>query len=354
MSTLSAASLAAVAAALVSLALCRAVMELGLRDAPDGLRKLQASPVPSAGGLGFAPAVLACALIAAGLVEWRVSGPVAAAAAAASGCLIVGALDDVFDLAARLKLVLLAGISVAAVAGGLLVDRAALVPGVTFQLPMLLGAAGSLLWLLVVINAVNFMDGANGLAMGMGAVAFAGLGVVSGSAGLPDIALLSAAAAGGLCGFLVWNAPGRLYAGDAGALFAGALFAGLSLALVKARPDLLLAPPLLAAPFLVDVILTVVWRARRGRDLMSAHRDHVYQVAIRAGLGHPGVAVVHGIGALNAAAVATAASFAGGWTLLFGFIGVYAVGVYVHLRVRRSAEARGLTPGRDAVARPVQ
>ncbi|MBI1340024.1 glycosyl transferase [bacterium] len=329
------------ASVLLSAALCRAVIELGVRDAPDGVRKVQEAPVPTSGGIGFAAATVLVALVGSGFVDWRASEGVVVSAVAAFCAMLVGAFDDARDIASGVKLALLGGIALLAAGGGLVVAEMHPAPDIVWVLPVVVGAMGSVLWLLVVVNAVNFMDGANGLAMGTAAIACGGLGVVALSVGLPDIALLSTAAAGALCGFLFWNVPGRLYAGDAGALFVGALFASLSLALVKARPDLLWIPPTLAAPFLVDVILTVVWRARRGRNVMSAHRDHVYQIAMRAGLSHTGVASVHWIGALNAAAIAIVATLAGGWVPLLAFLGVTAVGVYVNLRVRKSAEARG-------------
>src|SRR5579871_3506552 len=169
----------------------------------------------------------------------------------------------------------------ALVAFGVRVDVLEFWPGVELTLPTLMGAAGSIFWLLVVINAVNFMDGANGLSMGMASIASLGLMVCCALAGEGTLAIASAGLAGALAGFLLWNVPGKLFAGDAGALFVGAMLGAISLALAASRPDWLFVPPILLMPWLTDVILTVVWRARHKKPLFSAHRDHAYQIAMK-------------------------------------------------------------------------
>jgi UDP-N-acetylmuramyl pentapeptide phosphotransferase/UDP-N-acetylglucosamine-1-phosphate transferase len=193
-----------------------------------------------------------------------------------------------------------------------------------------------------VINAVNFMDGANGLSMGMAAIAAGGLSVCCAFTGAWDLALIGAALAGGLAGFLVWNAPGRLFAGDAGALFTGAVLAAISLALVRLRPDWLFVPPTLMLPWLTDVLLTVVWRAWRRKPLFSAHRDHVYQIAMKAGLKHWQVSLIHAASAFNAAIFAVVGAVGGGYAPLVVFLVLLAISVWVHIRVRRSGEKAGL------------
>ena len=161
-------------------------------------------------------------------------------------------------------------------------------------------------------NAVNFMDGANGLAMGMALIAALGLSLCAAFTGAWTLALLSMAVAGGLAGFLVWNIPGKLFVGDAGAYFAGAILGGLGLEFVRLRPDLLFVPPMLLLPFLSDVLMTLAWRSMHGKKLFAAHRDHTYQIAMKAGLHHWQVSLVHAFWALNAAVVAVASTILGG------------------------------------------
>lgn len=332
---------AAVAAPLAAL-LCALVMRFGLKDSPTEARKIQAAPVPTAGGLGFAIAALAVSGAASQLAGIAASPVILAVICGAVAALALGLADDRWTLPAKPKLALMLAFCAGLAASGVRADALAPWPGALLALPVILGSAGSMLWLLVIVNAVNFMDGANGLAMGMAAICALGLAVCFGLAGAFDAALLTSALAGALAGFLVWNAPGRLYAGDTGALFAGAMLGGLSLVLVKLRPDWMLVPPILLLPFLTDVLLTLVWRAQRGKRLFVAHRDHVYQIAMKAGLKHWQVAGVHAVWAVNAAGIGVVAAIMGGHAPLIAFLGLLAASVWVHLRARRSGEAAGL------------
>jgi UDP-N-acetylmuramyl pentapeptide phosphotransferase/UDP-N-acetylglucosamine-1-phosphate transferase len=216
------------------------------------------------------------------------------------------------NLSARLKLIVMLGIALWFVAAGVRVEILSPWPGAAFVLPVMLGAAGSILWLVLVMNAVNFMDGANGLAMGMALIASAALGACAIEALRFDLALPAFAMAGALAGFLVWNVPGKLFAGDAGSLFVGLVLGGISLGLVHERPEWLFVPPLILAPFLSDVVLTLLWRARNRKPLFHAHRDHAYQIAIKAGLRHGQVSLLHAILAFNAAGMGVIAAIAGG------------------------------------------
>lgn len=296
-------SLPVLAAFLVSLIVCWLMIQLGPKDGPDGDRKTQARAVPSAGGLGILAGMTA-ALAAAGFAPLPgLESPFAAIAQSALAgpmflVLIAGLLgfaDDRFNLPAGRKLGVLAAASLLAALYGPHLDHFWL-PGTGADgaaLPLALGIAGAALWLFVMANAVNFMDGANGIAMGSAAIMLAALAVMAapppGSA--PGIlALILTAAVAALIGFLVWNLPGRLYAGDTGALAIGALIGGAALAVATFTSVWVAA--LVALPILADVFLTLIWRARHGRPLMQAHRDHAYQLLLRAGWSHLQVAAL--------------------------------------------------------------
>jgi UDP-GlcNAc:undecaprenyl-phosphate GlcNAc-1-phosphate transferase len=322
--------------------LCRLVMELGPRDAPTEARKIQKAPVPTSGGLGFALACFAAwagACLAGGAAP---GAPVYAVSGASLGALALGLADDVWRLPARPKLLIMLALCLGLAAAGVRVEAMTPWPGAVWLLPLAAGAAGSILWLVVVVNAVNFMDGANGLAMGMAGVAAAALAACFAIAGAWDAALLGAALAGALCGFLVWNVHGRLFAGDAGALFVGMMLGGLSLYLVMLRPEWICVPPVLLMPFLTDVLLTLAWRGRVGKRLFAAHRDHAYQIAMKAGLKHWQVAAIHAVWALNAAAMGVVAAIAGGYVPLLVLLALAAASTWVHVRVRVSGVKAGL------------
>lgn len=333
-------------AVIPSVILCRVVISLGIVDAPTEARKLQKAPVPTAGGLAVA---LSAALAIAADTELTRGGfnpMLFLVGGGALAALLVGLVDDVIGLRAIYKLLLVTAIGVGVAVAGVRPDVLSMWPGFEWPMPVWLAVAGSALWIVVVANATNFMDGANGLAMGMAAIAAAGFATCGATIGAWDFALTAGALTGGLCGFLVWNVSGRLYVGDAGALFVGAALAGLGLELVRQRPDLLLVPPILLLPFLSDVLLTIAWRARHGKRLFVAHRDHSYQIALKAGLKHWQVSSVHAVWALNTTIVGILSALLARQIPAIMFVLLVLISTWLHMKIRRAGVENGLV-GRE-------
>lgn len=153
-------------------------------------------------------------------------------------------------------------------------------------------ACVSLFALLTITNAVNLIDGLNGLAGVVCAVMFAGLGLVAVKVGDAFVVSCSLLMAGAICGFLFWNYPnGRIFLGDGGAYFLGFTVGALSIALVQRNahvsawfPVLLLAYPLLEVAF-------SVWRRKfvKGAHVGmpdAAHLHHlIYRRVVRWAVG---------------------------------------------------------------------
>ena len=271
--------LAGLAALAVAAAATRAAIDAGPADAPKS-RGLHHRTTPSGGGvaivLGFGAGALAFAL------QTRfIGGPAVSGAIVLSVLMgLLGAADDVLDLPARFKLLTQGALALIFCVACARVERLS-TPFGALPLGPVLGVAGSTLWIIVVSNAVNFMDGANGLAPGAMVIALAALGVgglTHGAVAAGGLAVIGAAA--GL-GFLPWNLPGgRIFQGDAGALFSSTLFAAL--ALVACGPSgegavSVWFGPTALLPLLTDVFLTLLARARRGARLLDAHREHLFQ-----------------------------------------------------------------------------
>jgi UDP-N-acetylmuramyl pentapeptide phosphotransferase/UDP-N-acetylglucosamine-1-phosphate transferase len=150
-------------------------------------------------------------------------------------------------------------------------------------------AATGLLWLWW-INLFNFMDGIDGIAgseaaaIGVGLLLFAG----AGAGADPALAMAAAALVGAALGFLVWNwSPARIFLGDVGSAPLGYLIGFLVLDLVmRGFWKVALILPLY---FLADATITLARRLIRGERIWRAHREHFYQRAVRAGLGHAAV-----------------------------------------------------------------
>lgn len=347
----------ALSAFVISAALCGLLVKLGPVDAPDGERKMQARAVPTSGGIAvLVGAVTVCALavlvsnidlmlMASRLLAWGWWPHLLLIAGAAA----IGFIDDWHGLGARLKLILLAALCLLAAGAGFhaqLFDAAG--NGFVAVLVWTLSVAGSALWLFVIMNAANFMDGSNGLSIGSLLIMLASLAAfwmsMESAGAAPIVVLAVMALLGAMAGFLVWNLGGRLYAGDAGALGIGAVFGSLSLFVVSYMNEtgatrdvsLIWFPATLALPFLVDVFMTLLWRSRRGAALLSAHTEHAYQHLRAAGWGHIGVALlwwsftaICGVAGLIAASSAQSAGFP-------VFVGLLVVGILFWILQRRS------------------
>ena len=249
----------------ISLLACRIVMRLDIVDAPDGDRKTQTHAVPRLGGLAvLIAALLGGCLSFVILVSAYGIEPVATFKSLVNGlttstlgmgplsglvitAFLIGLWDDIWTANTKLKLLILAVACGTTTAFGLIPESLASPWGaVTTPAVMVIGSA---LWLLVFINATNFMDGSNGLAIGCLAIMLAGLAVSAATTGAIGFSLWWFPLFGAIAGFLMHNLRGKLYAGDAGALGLGALFAGIGL--VSGLVVWTVAT--LALPFLIDV-----------------------------------------------------------------------------------------------------
>src|SRR5262249_5247934 len=151
----------------------------------------------------------------------------------------------------------------------------------------------------------------------------------------PDAAVMGFCGAGALVGFLIWNYPGgKLFAGDSGALFVGAIASLASLMAIAQDGVSPFIPPMLFFPLLGDALLTLAWRARRKRNLLHGHSDHLYQVALRAEFSHARVSAFYWLAALVCAAVAVLVERAGGWTPLIAFAALAAAALLIAAMVR--------------------
>jgi UDP-GlcNAc:undecaprenyl-phosphate/decaprenyl-phosphate GlcNAc-1-phosphate transferase len=275
----------------VTPAAARLATRVGLVDRPGPL-KVQQQAVPYLGGVGITVGVAASAWQG----DPRLLGPLLLA-------LMLGLADDAADLPPPLRLgcEVVIGASVAAVVP---------VRGIG-------GAVVTVGFVVVLLNAVNLLDGLDGLAGGTALAAAAGFAVVLGG----DGRVLAVSLAGALAGFLAWNRPpARVYMGDAGSYLVGtALALLLALAFAAGEPVALASGALLlvAVP-VADTAIAIVRRLRARRPLLQGDRGHVYDQLVDRGWT-AGTATVACIGAQ--AGLATAA------VLIAGMAGPVAVAV---------------------------
>ena len=214
-------------------------------------------PVPMLGGLGVAGGVAASMIVLGGR---GVSSPLLAGSLA---FLALGLLDDLRPLTPARKLLAQVAAASAPIAFGL-------------TLPLSgsesLNSALSLLWVLVVVNAVNVTDVCDGLAVGLALLAFLGVALFAEPALVP----LCLGAAGACLGVLVFNAPpASIFLGETGTALLGFLLAGVMIESVRPSSWLdLTSATLVVGVFLFELVFLVAVRARRGIAWWLGSADH--------------------------------------------------------------------------------
>jgi UDP-GlcNAc:undecaprenyl-phosphate GlcNAc-1-phosphate transferase len=146
----------------------------------------------------------------------------------------------------------------------------------------------SLIWYVGMMNAINFIDGLDGLLSGLTAISGTSLAIIAVSHGHPELALVLAALVGGALGFLPFNFnPATIILGDSGALFIGYIFATVSIVGTSKTAftiSLLIPLVVLALPIL-DTLVTIVRRTSSGKKITEGDRGHFHhQLVFRFGL----------------------------------------------------------------------
>lgn len=295
-------------------------LRTGLVDDP-GHRKIHATPIPLAGGLAVLTGLL-LPLLGAVLLLLLKALPFLPSAALLHGlerrdeqliAILIGAvaitllgwLDDKHELKPLPKF-----------AGQLLIAALLCAAGVRITLfvpNVLFSYAVTMLWLLTVINAFNFMDNMNGLCAGLGVIAAWYFAAVAAGHGQYLVALIALLMCGALLGFLPHNFPAaRAFLGDAGSHLTGYLLAVLAIlphfhTAENPRPLAVLTPLIALAVPLLDLAWVVILRWRAGKPFYIGDTNHLSHRLVRAGMSKTRAVLV--IWLLAAAIIAVAGLF---------------------------------------------
>ncbi|MBL8161419.1 MAG: undecaprenyl/decaprenyl-phosphate alpha-N-acetylglucosaminyl 1-phosphate transferase [Anaerolineae bacterium] len=249
-------------------------MRLGVVDKPNQ-RKIHQDHKPLMGGLAIYLA-FALSLILFSPPQHVVE--LGAVLAGSAFLALVGLLDDRYNLGIRIRLVAMIIAALGLAAAGIRIEM--------FHNP-LIDIPLTLLWVLTVINAANFMDNMDGLTAGLSATAAAFFMVIALTQGLTLVSTLAAALLGSAVGFLIYNFnPSSIFMGDMGALVLGFVLAVLGIKLkFDQPPDVTWMVPLfvLALP-LFDITLVVTTRILEGRSPAQAGKDHTSHRLMSMGL----------------------------------------------------------------------
>ena len=277
--------------------------------AAPSARKVHEQPTPSLGGLamlgGIGAGFLTASFLGAFDPVFRSATDIAGVIVAALIIFAVGMLDDIRDVSAPAKVagIVLAGVVLALAGVSLLWFR---LPFTGFiQLSADLSVVVTVIWLLVMANAVNLIDGLDGLAGGIVAIASGSFFVYAVQLGRDGVlfdsnpgALLAILTAAACIGFLPFNMhPAKTFMGDGGALLLGLMLTASTVS-VGGRVDQavsgqvffffapLVIPLLLLAVPLIDMTLAVLRRTRRGVSISSPDKEHLHHRLMRLGHGH--------------------------------------------------------------------
>ncbi len=297
--------IAAAVSALSTPLIVRLAMRLGIVDADGHDRRMHSLPTPRVGGIavffGFAFALFAVLGVA--LVSPFAHLPAADQFDAIHrlvgllfGSLLilgVGIWDDVMQMRPRNKLFAQIVVALISMLYGFVI------PGITnpfdhnpatnwIDFPIWVGVPLTLLWYVGMMNAINFLDGLDGLLAGVAAISSLFLFVIAVLHGNPVVALVVVALTGAALGFLPYNFnPARIILGDAGSLFIGYVFATVSIigASKTAIAISVVVPLLVLALPVLDTAAAIVRRARSGKRISEADRGHFHhQLIFRFGL----------------------------------------------------------------------
>lgn len=303
----------------------RLALRLGWVDAPDGRRKIHRVPIPNVGGL----AILGATLIGIGVMTLGADALPGRWAAALTlpgrriliGALIislVGLLDDLRDLDFRTKFAAQLAVTALAFSANLRIE---LLDGVlgTGLVGMTASFVLTAIWMVGMMNAVNLIDGMDGLAAGIVAIAMVGLAAVHAIGGDVGYLVLVAALTGALIGFLRYNrSPASIFMGDSGSLLLGYVLGAYAMR-GSAHHDPLLAlviPAVVMGVPVLDSLVSMLRRKLLGRPMFSADRDHIHHRLAKQMTKEESVRTLYWLGTYLALGACAMAAFPTIWSVL--------------------------------------
>lgn len=270
--------------------------KIGAMDVPTDGRRMHNHPIPLLGGLSIIIAFYITGLLAALVLGRYYDTPLLhLIEQILPGSLIVAAvsfIDDLKDLPAWPRLLVQCGAAAVTVAMGVqirFISGSVTIFGVQFFRLGIFSVPITILWIVGITNALNWVDGLDGLAAGVTAIASVSILLIALLQDPPQyaVAILTAALAGGCLGLLPFNRnPAKIFMGDTGSMFLGFVLAVVSIqGLFKFYAAVSFAVPLLVLGLpLLDTVSTVIRRIAGKKSPLIADRSHIHHKLIDMGL----------------------------------------------------------------------
>jgi UDP-GlcNAc:undecaprenyl-phosphate GlcNAc-1-phosphate transferase len=258
--------------------------KVGAIDVPKDNRRMHKVPIPRLGGLAIFLGFLLSVLLFA-----EIDRSIRGILIGAIMIVILGALDDVMTLHALPKfLVQIAAAGVAVYYGNVIqfISNPIITSNALYLNLGKWAIPVTIIWIVAITNAVNFIDGLDGLAVGVSAISSATLLVTAILVAEGNVAIIMAALLGACLGFIPYNMnPAKIFMGDTGSTFLGYILATLSIqGLFKLYAIISFAVPFLILGLpIFDICFAIIRRVARGQNPMAADRGHVHHRLIDMG-----------------------------------------------------------------------
>lgn len=262
----------------------RLAIRVGALDVPKETRKIHNKPMPYFGGLAIYVAIISCMF-----VYMPHNSTNYYIMAGATIIVLAGVIDDMYDMPAKVKLLIQILAALVAIKGGVQIHfitnplsetgMSYLFNGLSFII--------TLFWIVGITNTINLIDGLDGLASGVASIAATTLLFTAARLGHDFIVMQCAIIAGASLGFLPFNFnPAKIFMGDTGSLLLGYMLAVTSVSgMVKSVAAIALAVPVFALGLpILDTAFAIIRRYLNKKPIMEADKDHLHHKLMRYGL----------------------------------------------------------------------
>ena len=262
--------------------------KVGAVDVPKDARRMHKVPIPRLGGLAIFMGFLVGILLFANVMEDRQMRGILLGAVV---IVILGVVDDITPLPAKLKFVVQILAAILPVSHGVVIRAISnpnlFSPNPYWQMGDVLSMVITVLWIVGITNSVNLIDGLDGLANGVSAISATTMLVIALVGGQTQVSIVLAALVGACVGFMPYNMnPAKMFMGDTGATFLGFILATMSIqGLFKYYAVVSFVVPFLILGLpIFDTAFAFIRRIAHGQSPMHADRSHIHHRLIDMGL----------------------------------------------------------------------
>ncbi|WHX40247.1 MraY family glycosyltransferase [Mesobacillus sp. AQ2] len=293
--------------------------KIGATDKPNH-RKVHAKVMPRLGGLAIFLGVVA-GFFTAGLQNEKLTGITIGAII----IIVLGILDDKYELSAKVKLLGQIAAAGIVVSTGLTIDFISIPFMEKFNLGIW-AIPVTIFWIVAITNAINLIDGLDGLAAGISSIGIATVAFMAGAAGKPLILALALILLGSTLAFLFYNFhPAKIFMGDTGALFLGYSIGILSLLGLYKSVTLFsfIVPIIILGVPIFDTTYAIIRRVVNKKPIGAPDKSHLHHRILAIGLSHRNtVLVIYALGILFsvAAVVFETSTLWGSLLIVFGLL----------------------------------